>query len=230
MQSNQPASHSVKDLIARYNRELMDTYQQQTPAATNWLDEQFPVPDPDRDRAAIATAAASATEPPAPNEPPVGGDPTFPYRDEDLAGQPPYPMPAPSGGAAPASGGYVGYLQVFVTTADTAEPLAGARVTVTRPQGDAVALFANAETDRDGKTPPISLPSVDPALTMTPSAVPPYVLYDIRVDADGYVPTVYEAVPVYGNDHVTQPAAMIPLIPGEPVVPRVFRSGAPTNL
>ncbi len=122
---------------------------------------------------------------------------------------------------------YVGYLRVFVFTGDKAEPVANALVTVSK-EGT---LFANTVTDRDGYTQVIPLPSVDPALTLTPGVATPYVAYDILTTADGFHPVRHERVPVYGNNYVTQPVALLPIVPGEdPEQMQDFVSGGPTNL
>ena len=66
---------------------------------------------------------------------------------------------------------------------------------------------------------------------MRPDIPSPYVAYDIYVTAAGYQPVIYENVPIYGNNYVTQSASMLPLVPGQdPTIPRIYRSGAPTNL
>ncbi len=220
----------VQDLIEEYNRELMNTYRQQAktppqPSEETWLDEQFPLPDIERDRAVLAAATPGEQTPP-----PTDDVPQFPYTDGDLNGEVPRdnePTSPPAIGPSP----YVGYLRVFVFTGQTAEPLQGATVTVTREQGERDDLYATATTDIDGFTPVLPLPSVNPALTMRPDIPTPYIPYDIRVDAIGFQPVIYENVPIYGNNYVTQSASMLPLIPGQdPTVPRVYRSGAPTNL
>ena len=202
----------VQDIIEEYNRQLMSTYRQrpkapQEPSESNWLDEQYPLPDVARDRAALA----ANTMPPAPNTESAPSDTQEP----------------PEIGTSP----YVGYLRVFVFTGQSAEPLQGATVSVTRAQSEQTALYATATTDMDGFTPILPLPSVDPALTMRPNSPTPYVAYNIRVDALGFQPVIYENVPIYGNDYVTQSASMLPLIPGQsPNSPRIYHSGAPTNL
>ncbi len=234
----------VQELIEEYNRQLMDTYRQHTPAPPqpteqHWLDEQYPLPDIERDRAALAAAATPTeqtppTEPTPPTQqtppPPSVDVPEFPYTDEDLNGEVPRGDDAPAPpeiGPSP----YVGYLRVFVFTGQSAEPLQGATVTVTREQGERDELYATATTDGDGFTPVLPLPTVNPALTMRPDIPSPYIAYDIRVDAIGFQPVIYENVPIYGNNYVTQSASMLPLVAGQdPTVPRIFRSGAPTNL
>lgn len=122
---------------------------------------------------------------------------------------------------------FVGYLRVYVFTAEEAEPIPDARVTVER---DGI-LYANVATDRDGLTPVLALPSVDPALTLTPGNPTPYVAYTVTITAPGYRGERHENSPVYGNNYVTLPAPLYPLLPGEDpdtITPSI--SGAPANL
>lgn len=239
-------NQTMTDRIARYNQELLELYRRQRPVQANinpdtneenWLDRDFPSPDIERDKASLPTLAAQQTQAPAQTAtqtpaPPTAPEqvPTFPYTDADLQGEVPRPEETP---APPAedTAAYTGYLRVFVFSGNAAEPLPGARVVISRKEQGNDILFANAATDIDGFTPVIPLPSVNPALTLQPNVPNPYVAYDIQVLADGFVPTIYENVPVYGNNYVTQPAAMIPLLPGQdPSVPRIIRSGAPSEL
>lgn len=137
----------------------------------------------------------------------------------------PYPEPEPDGGD------FVGYLRVFVFTAGGAEPIEGARAIVTRPDGDTQTVYANLVTDRDGFTPVVALPSVDPALTLRPGVAHPYVTYSVRVTADGFQPVEHRNVPVYGDNYVTQPVALTPVLPGEDTdATQDFTSGGPANL
>jgi len=153
-----------------------------------------------------------------------------PHFEQDRAAMAPVTEPEPSSeDPAPpiAESPFVGYLRVFAFTANEAEPIQEARVTVRR--GDT--LFANTATDRDGYTPVIPLPSVDPALTLQPGGPQPYVTYDILVTADGFRSVLHENVPVYGNNYVTQPVTLLPLLPGaDPNEMQDYISGGPANL
>lgn len=194
------------DRMEAYRRQMMEMYRQVTPsppavtAEEDWLDSRYPAPNIERDKEAIA--------PPAP--PP---EPT------------PEPPPTP-----PDTTDFVGYLRVFAFTAGGAEPIPDARVIVTRAEGDAQTVFANLTTDRDGYTPVIPLPSVDPALTLRPGVAQPYVTYTVRVTADGFQPVEHRNIPVYGDNYVTQPVAMIPILPNGETGTQEFTSGGPTNL
>lgn len=122
---------------------------------------------------------------------------------------------------------FVGYLRIFAFTGDEAEPISGARVVVTREN----IVYANTETNRDGYTPVIPLPSVDPTLTLQPGTIQPYVAYNIQINAPGFTPVIHENVPIYGNNYVTQPVALLPLLPGaDPDAMQDFVSGGPANL
>lgn len=225
----QDKTHNVQELIARYNQELMALYRQQSaPAAANWLDEEYPAPAPITDT------------PPQEEQPPTSGRtfsgrpevsvPTYPYTDGDLQGEVPYPEDVPMPPATEEAG-YVGYLRVFVFTGRGAEPLVGAQATVTRERDGKQELYANVLTDIDGFTPVISLPSVNPELTMQPEIEKPYIPYDVLVSADGFGSVLYKNIAIYGGNSVTQPAAMLPLLPGEdPTVPRVYDSEGPADL
>lgn len=223
---------NLQDLIRRYNEEMLQMHARQQPSPTPQEQPAAdtpamaePLPDFQRDLAAMAAQEVQqdVTQEVQENEP------TFPYTDEDLNGQPPYPQDNP---APPAEGEqpYTGYLRVYVFSGNGAEPLPGARVAVSRREGESDTLFANVTTDQDGFTPVIPLPTVNPALSMRPDVPSPFVLYNIEVTVDGFVPATYDNVPIYGNTYVTQPAAMVPLIPGSDNPTRRFDSGGPANL
>lgn len=152
-----------------------------------------------------------------------------PIRDRETIA-PPAPPVQPEKIAAPpptASPPFVGYLRVFAFTGEGAEPWPDAQVTVSRDG----TVYANVVTDRDGYTPAIPLPSVDPALSLSPGGVAPYVTYTLLISATGFRPVRHENVPVYGNNYVTQPVALHPLIPGtQPERTQTFVSGGPTTL
>lgn len=133
--------------------------------------------------------------------------------------------------SAPPPSDFVGYLRVFVFTGNEAEPIPVARVTVTRADAEESTVFASVQTDQDGLTPVIPLPSVDPALTLRPGTVQPYVAYDIQVNKEGFGTSTYRQVPVYGNNYVTQPVPLYPgVIGNESMNDRYFVSGGPDNL
>ena len=126
---------------------------------------------------------------------------------------------------------YIGYLRIYTFAADGAEPISNARAIVTSPNGDSQTIYANLVTDRDGFTPTIALPTVDPALTLQPGTIQPYVAYTIQITADGFQSVEHRNVPIYGDNYVTQPVAMTPIVPGRDATNmQEFSSGGPTNL
>lgn len=143
----------------------------------------------------------------------------------------PAPDPQPTPTPTPPPSDFVGYLRVYAFTGGGAEPIAGAQAVVTRPDEEDQTIYANLTTDADGFTPVIALPSVDPALSLRPGNTQPYVAYTIRVTADGFQPVEHRNVPVYGNNYVTQPVAMTPILPGANADgTQEFTSGGPANL
>ena len=126
---------------------------------------------------------------------------------------------------------FVGYVRVYAFTADGAEPLAGARVAVTRTEEDGQILYANTVTDADGFTPVVPLPTVDPALSLRPGDEPTFIPYNIHITAEGFRPVLHSNIPIYGNNYVTLPAALVPLLPsGSNADTQQFQSGGPADL
>ncbi len=214
--------------IETYRRQMMEMYQKAAPSPApateedNWLDSRYPEPNIERDKETIAPPTPTPMPDPEPDP-----DPN-PELDPE-----PTPPPAPQLAPTPPTdtADFVGYLRVYAFTGGGAEPIAGARVIVTRPDGDGQTVYANLTTDGDGFTPVIALPSVDPALTMRPGSVQPYVTYAVRVTADGFQPVEHSNIPVYGDNYVTQPITMTPILPGRDADnTQEFTSGGPANL
>ena len=242
----QPKSSPNPAVIEEYRRQLMALHRQQSPAPAAppptqaalspeqdeaWLDERFPLPDLERDRAAMPLPPGQPPMKQTPEEPPRPEGVLPPYRPPQGDPQPEPPPAEQDNPSTPPESPFVGYLRVFVFTGGGAEPLPGARVTVTRSQNERETIYANVQTNRDGLTPVIPLPSVDPALTLRPGAGQPYTAYNIRVSLEGFSTAEHTNVPVYGNNYVTQPVPLYPLLPGEsPDAVRRYDSGGPTNL
>ena len=188
--------------IEAYRRQMMEMYRQSTPSSP-----------------AVAEDNWLDDRYPEPNI----------KRDKEAI-TPPEPEPEPTPPSDTATADFVGYLRVFAFTAGGAEPIAGARAIVTRADGDTQTVYANLTTDRDGFTPVIALPTVDPALTLQPGVAQPYVTYAVRVTADGFQSVEHTNIPVYGDNYVTQPVALTPILPGQSTDTQKFTSGGPTTL
>lgn len=107
-----------------------------------------------------------------------------------------------------------GSLLVRVFTANQALPVPDATVIVTQTNGDPSGRetqLANLQTDRDGVTPEISLQTPPASLSLTPSDVIPYALYNVRVNYPGFYSFVAENVQLFANNVSVLPVQLIPL-------------------
>jgi hypothetical protein len=110
-----------------------------------------------------------------------------------------------------------GTLIFRVATAGGAIPLENAEVRVsyhTNGEGaDRGRVITVMLTDRDGKTPPLSLDAPSGALSMSPSTngVLPFALYDAEVFLDGFYRQEYTQIPIFDRIVSIQPVNLIPL-------------------
>ena len=105
----------------------------------------------------------------------------------------------------------VGYLIVKVSTARGAIPLSGALVNIRGGSEDDSGVLYSLRTDRDGQTEKVSLPTPPKSLSESPSNLAPYKNYNVNVSKDGYVPLLFQNVPIFPSIVSIQPAVMIPL-------------------
>ena len=127
--------------------------------------------------------------------------------DKPLPDLPDYPA-AHSENSVDADGSGMGFLQVITYTARQATPIAGARVTVFRPSAKGDILISSGETNDDGKTPLLSLP------TGTASGggfAAPFSLYNVSVTAEGYMPRNYLPAQIFDGITALLPVEMVPL-------------------
>lgn len=103
-----------------------------------------------------------------------------------------------------------GYLVVKVSTARGAIPLVDASVTVRGGDAETSGVLYALRTDRDGKTPRVTLPTPPKSASQTPGTVPPYAVYNIDVFKDGYIPLFFQQVPIFPAVLSVQPAVMVP--------------------
>ena len=102
-------------------------------------------------------------------------------------------------------------LQVRVTAANHAIPIANAVVTISRDDIEDGKPLHVLLTDISGLTQPVTLPATDPALTQQPEDNIPLITYDIQITAPGYFSVRNSGVPLFGGIPTVQPVAMIPL-------------------
>ncbi len=106
----------------------------------------------------------------------------------------------------------MGYLQVRVSTAQSAIPIENAQVIIRKQATDQGGeLVAIVLSDRSGLTPKISLPTVPRAQSEVPGNPHPFFTYHIDVSKEGYYTKYYQNVPVFDGIAAVQSVEMIPL-------------------
>lgn len=110
--------------------------------------------------------------------------------------------PAPSG---------TGYLVVQVTTANTAIPLSGAAVHISRAEPDQSEVLYDLVSGADGRTERVSLSAPARSLSLSPGGGKAYAAYSIEVTSPGYERAIYSQVPVFDGITAIQQANLIPL-------------------
>ncbi len=102
-----------------------------------------------------------------------------------------------------------GYLVVQVYTAERAEPVAGAKVTIMQPEENGGQEVGRQYTDVSGKTPPFRLP-VRRGEGTSPSYSAPSVNYLVYVVADGYHPRGPLTAQIFDGIAGVLPVELIP--------------------
>ena len=111
---------------------------------------------------------------------------------------------------------YYGKLIVQTTSARNAIPIVGATVVVREVLDDGTSrLLTVMNTDADGKTPPLEIPTPAPFEYLSPGVAKPYTDVSIEISADGYYGIVNTHVPIYPGITSIQPAWMIPVSSSE---------------
>ena len=105
----------------------------------------------------------------------------------------------------------VGYLTVMVSTARGAVPLEGATVNIRADSQESSEILYSLLSDRDGKTPRVTLPTPPIENSEAPSNKEAFFTYNIDVFKDGYVPLYFHNVPIFPSILSVQPAVMVPL-------------------
>ena len=104
-----------------------------------------------------------------------------------------------------------GFLVVQVTTANTAIPLQGAAVRVSRDETAEGAILFELTTGADGRTPRVALEAPPRSDTLAPTGAKVFSTYNIEVSMPGYEPTVYNHVPIFDGITAIQQANLVPL-------------------
>lgn len=234
---------SVRELIEKYNRELLELKDKHTPPAVpvmqnvqTQLDIQYPEPNIEVDLMNLRNPTEQITpeqaeENAVENEvdgqtdtPPVmnaNTQTTVSSTEPEIlppSNPPPFEMST-------------GYLRAFVTTGRGTLPLPNAQVIVTRILDGNEVLEQAVRTDISGYTPLFTLPAVGGRYSQTPDNAKPYTLYNMYVRAEGFYPVLLRNIPMYGGITAIQPVDMIPVTEGDdPNAERIIEEGAPENL
>ena len=105
-----------------------------------------------------------------------------------------------------------GSLSIRAYTAGGALPVQGAVIRIFGAEDENREVAYSLLTDEDGVTEHISLPTPPRVLSEIPnSPAPPFALYDIEVDKEGYFSKRLYNIPVFEGINSEQPIAMIPL-------------------
>ncbi len=104
-----------------------------------------------------------------------------------------------------------GFLIVQVTTANSAIPLQGASVTVTRDEPQSAQILYVLTSGEDGRTTRMSLAAPPRADSLSPESSRPFATYNIQVSIDGYERAEYNHVPVFDGITAIQQADLAPL-------------------
>lgn len=106
----------------------------------------------------------------------------------------------------------VGRLQIRVETGDSALPIGGVTVVISRADGERELLERILRTDSDGQTEVIELPTYNRIESESPDrTAAKYTTYNLYVDQAGYYPTRSMGVPIFGGVTSTQTFELRPL-------------------
>lgn len=93
-----------------------------------------------------------------------------------------------------------GNLLATVTTVRTLYPVANAKVTIFSGDYTDMNIIDTAFTDQSGRTKAFSLPTPERELSLeSENTVIPYAVYNMMVEADGYIDNVHLNIPVFSG-------------------------------
>ena len=103
-----------------------------------------------------------------------------------------------------------GNLLAVVTTVRTLYPIANAKVTVFTGDYNNMNVIDSALTDQSGRTRVFNLPTPQKALSLdSANSILPYAVYNMLVEADGYVDNIHLNIPVFSGVTSIQGSNMI---------------------
>ncbi len=149
----------------------------------------------------------------------------------------PAPTPAPPPAAKPAPmppsspKGQTGGILGIVTSFRSLYPVENARVTIFTGDYDNMNVIDSDLTDRSGRTKFFSLSTPDKNLSMSPDlAETPYALYNMLVEADGYLKNIHLNIPVFSGINSIQRSDLILAEERIDKTPQIFDESQKYNL
>ena len=126
----------------------------------------------------------------------------------------------------------VGQLIAIVTAVRSLYPVKGAKVTIFTGTEDSKNIIATAYTDQSGRTEAFILPTPSKQLSLNSNNTQiPYSLYNMLVEAEGYVDTLHLNIPVFsGVTSLQRSILMLLETAGEDKSVRVFDESQQYNL
>jgi hypothetical protein len=126
----------------------------------------------------------------------------------------------------------VGQLIAIVTAVRSLYPVVGAKVTVFTGTVDSKNIIATAYTDQSGRTEAFILPTPSKQLSLNSQNTQiPYSLYNMLVEAEGYVDTLHLNIPIFSGVTSLQRSNLILLeTAGEDKSMRIFDEAQQYNL
>lgn len=106
-----------------------------------------------------------------------------------------------------------GKLQIQVKTKIQSRPIVGAKISISY-KGAPDSTLEEVETDRNGQTEVLELPTPPVEYSLTPSEQQPYSEYNLRVQAPGYEPVEVSGSELLSGETSIQQVAMEPLEQG----------------
>lgn len=138
------------------------------------------------------------------------------------------PVPSP---ASPSQSTQTGGLLGIVTSFRGLYPAENARVTIFTGDIDNMQVIDSDFTDRSGRTKVFSLSAPDKNLSMSPDlAETPYSLYNMMVEADGFLKNIHLNIPVFSGITSIQRSDMILAEERIDKTPQIFDESQKYNL
>ncbi len=106
----------------------------------------------------------------------------------------------------------IGTLEVSVTSASNAYPIADATVIITSDSGERIMLLNIQTTNENGNTSAVELKTPNISISNDPNATKnPYASYQLGVYKEGFYPVTELSVPVFPKTNSIQPITLIPV-------------------